>query len=91
MKRLLIVGMMFVAVLAGPVQAVEPVKIGMITTLSTKAGYLGEEIRDGFQLAIDQEERPAGRRFRWSFSWMTTAANRKKPNRLPNASSSVTR
>jgi branched-chain amino acid transport system substrate-binding protein len=33
----------------------EPVKIGMITTLSTKAGYLGEEIRDGFQLAIDQE------------------------------------
>ena len=27
----------------------------MITTLSTKAGYLGEEIRDGFQLAIDQE------------------------------------
>lgn len=35
--------------------AAEPVKIGMITTLSTKAGYLGEEIRDGFQLAIDQE------------------------------------
>jgi len=33
----------------------EPVKIGMITTLSTKAGYLGEDIRDGFQLAIDQE------------------------------------
>ncbi|MDK9707288.1 MAG: ABC transporter substrate-binding protein [Desulforhopalus sp.] len=35
--------------------AADPVKIGMITTLSTKAGYLGEEIRDGFQLAIDQE------------------------------------
>ncbi|MFO7801594.1 MAG: ABC transporter substrate-binding protein, partial [Desulfovermiculus sp.] len=34
--------------------AAEPVKIGMITTLSTKAGYLGEDIRDGFQLAIDQ-------------------------------------
>ncbi len=33
----------------------DPVKIGMITTLSTKAGYLGEEIRDGFKLAIDQE------------------------------------
>ncbi|MBR9984738.1 MAG: ABC transporter substrate-binding protein, partial [Desulfosarcina sp.] len=55
MKRLLIVVMMIVALLAGPAQAVEPVKIGMITTLSTKAGYLGEEIRDGFQLAIDQE------------------------------------
>ncbi len=33
----------------------DPVKIGMITTLSTKAGYLGEDIRDGFKLAIDQE------------------------------------
>ncbi len=36
-------------------QAGDPVKVGMITTLSTKAGYLGEEIRDGFRLAIDQE------------------------------------
>ena len=36
-------------------QAADPVKIGMVTTLSTKAGYLGEDIRDGFQLAIDQE------------------------------------
>jgi branched-chain amino acid transport system substrate-binding protein len=36
-------------------RAAEPVKIGMVTTLSTKAGYLGEEIRDGFNLAIDQE------------------------------------
>ena len=36
--------------------AAEPVKIGMITTLSTKAGYLGEEIRDGFKLAIALEE-----------------------------------
>ncbi len=33
----------------------EPVKIGMITTLSTTAAYLGEDIRDGFQLAVDQE------------------------------------
>ena len=55
MNRLLIVVMIIVALLAGPAQAVDPVKIGMITTLSTKAGYLGEEIRDGFQLAIDQE------------------------------------
>ena len=48
----LVIGIMLSVV---PVQAMEPVKIGMITTLSTKAGYLGEEIRDGFQLAIDQE------------------------------------
>ncbi len=35
--------------------AAQPVKIGMITTLTTKAGYLGEDIRDGFRLAIEQE------------------------------------
>ena len=40
--------------------AADPVKIGMITTLSTKAGYLGEDIRDGFKLAIDQEEGKLG-------------------------------
>lgn len=38
-----------------PAIAQEPIKIGMITTLSTKAGYLGEDSRDGFKLAIDQE------------------------------------
>ncbi len=40
--------------------AAEPVKIGMITTLSTKAGYLGEEIRDGFKLAINLEDGKLG-------------------------------
>ena len=38
----------------------EPVKIGMITTLSGPAGYLGQDIRDGFQLAIDAEEGKLG-------------------------------
>ncbi|MDZ4309933.1 MAG: ABC transporter substrate-binding protein [Cypionkella sp.] len=33
----------------------EPVKIGMITTLSGPPGYLGEQIRDGFQLAVEME------------------------------------
>lgn len=33
----------------------EPVKIGMITTLSGPPGYLGEQIRDAMQLAIDME------------------------------------
>ncbi|MEM9732218.1 MAG: ABC transporter substrate-binding protein [Pseudomonadota bacterium] len=33
----------------------EPVKIGMITTLSTGAGYLGEDVRDGFLLAVKEE------------------------------------
>jgi branched-chain amino acid transport system substrate-binding protein len=40
--------------------AAKPVKIGMVTTLSTKAGYLGEEVRDGFKLAIDQEKGKLG-------------------------------
>ena len=33
----------------------DPVKIGMITTLSGPAGYIGEQIRDGFQLAMERE------------------------------------
>jgi len=32
----------------------QSVRIGFITTLSTPAGYIGEDIRDGFRLAIDQ-------------------------------------
>ena len=31
------------------------VKIGMVTTLSGPAGYLGADVRDGFLLAVDQE------------------------------------
>lgn len=38
--------------IAAPVTAA--VKIGMITTLTSKAGYLGQDIRDGFKLAIEQ-------------------------------------
>jgi branched-chain amino acid transport system substrate-binding protein len=54
-KRILVLLVVMAMLAAVPALAMEPVKIGMITTLSTKAGYLGEEIRDGFQLAIDQE------------------------------------
>jgi branched-chain amino acid transport system substrate-binding protein len=32
--------------------AATPTTIGFITTLSTPAGYIGEDIRDGFQLAL---------------------------------------
>lgn len=35
--------------------AQDPVKIGFITTLSTPAGYIGEDERDGFTLAVKQE------------------------------------
>ena len=51
LSALVTAGMIF----CGQAQAIEPVKIGMVTTLSTKAGYLGEDIRDGFMLAMDQE------------------------------------
>ena len=41
--------------LAAGATAADPVKIGMITTLSGGGSSLGIDIRDGFQLAIDQE------------------------------------
>jgi branched-chain amino acid transport system substrate-binding protein len=51
--------MSFRAILAGvavalatPAFAQSPVKIGMITTLSGPGGYLGQDVRDGFKLAI---------------------------------------
>jgi branched-chain amino acid transport system substrate-binding protein len=40
---------------ASPVQAQQPTKIGMITTLSGPGGYLGEDVRDGFNLAVELE------------------------------------
>jgi branched-chain amino acid transport system substrate-binding protein len=36
------------------------VKIGMITTLSGPAGYLGEDVRDGFALVVDQGDGKLG-------------------------------
>lgn len=38
----------------------EPVKIGVITTLSGPAGYIGEQVRDAMQLAVDQGEGKLG-------------------------------
>ena len=43
---------LFALMIASTAQAADPVKIGMITTLSGPAGYLGQDIRDGFALAI---------------------------------------
>lgn len=43
----------FTAVTATTALAADPVKIGMITTLSGPAGYIGEQMRDGFMLAIE--------------------------------------
>lgn len=38
-----------------PAFSQEPVRIGLITTLSGPPGYLGEDMRDGFKLAIDRQ------------------------------------
>ena len=40
---------------ATSVRAADPVKIGFITTLSTAGGYIGEDARDGFLLAMQEE------------------------------------
>jgi branched-chain amino acid transport system substrate-binding protein len=55
MIRIWIAGLIFLGtgVVSAPAQ--QPLKIGMITTLSGPGGYLGQDIRDGFQLAIDRE------------------------------------
>lgn len=45
----------FCAPLAGAALAQEPLKIGMITTLSGPGGYLGQDIRDAFNLAIEMQ------------------------------------
>ena len=55
MKNSIMICATFCLLFATQLAAMEPVKIGMVTTLSTKAGYLGEDMRDGFKLAIDQE------------------------------------
>jgi branched-chain amino acid transport system substrate-binding protein len=53
MKRLLAAASLLA--LSAVAAFAEPVKIGMITTLSGPAGYLGEQVRDAFMLAIEQE------------------------------------
>ena len=42
------------AMLAGTAMAAEPMKIGMMVTLSGPPAVLGKHIRDGFQLYLDQ-------------------------------------
>ena len=48
----LIGGVAALGLLAGAAAA-EPVKVGMVTTLSTGGGYLGQDVRDGFILALE--------------------------------------
>lgn len=43
------------AFVALPALGQGPVKIGLITTLSTPGGYLGQDMRDAFELAVKEE------------------------------------
>lgn len=53
MKNILPLAALLVAPATGA--TADPVKIGVITTLSGPGGYLGQDVRDGMQLAIDME------------------------------------
>ncbi len=52
-RKMAIAAAIFGAATAANAQ--EPLKIGMVTTLSGPGGYLGQDIRDAFQLAIDMQ------------------------------------
>ncbi|MDP2358096.1 MAG: ABC transporter substrate-binding protein [Beijerinckiaceae bacterium] len=48
-------GAAFALLSYAPAMAQQPVKIGMVTTLSGPGGYLGADVRDAFNLAIEME------------------------------------
>jgi branched-chain amino acid transport system substrate-binding protein len=83
MKTHLIALAVAAAIAGVSAQAAEPVKIGMITTLSGGGSHLGIDVRDGFALAIAQEASSSSSR--------TTRASPTRPRRSPTAWSSGTR
>ena len=52
LKSLALAGAALLAATAGVCAQQAPVKLGIVTTLSTPGGYLGEDVRDGILLAI---------------------------------------
>jgi branched-chain amino acid transport system substrate-binding protein len=56
LKRLpALLAAILVTTLSSIAGAADPVKIGLVTTLSGPGGYTGSDVRDGFQLAVAQE------------------------------------
>ncbi|MEQ8443136.1 MAG: ABC transporter substrate-binding protein [Alphaproteobacteria bacterium] len=53
MKKLLLAATMGVALGVGSAQAADPVKIGFVTTLTTPAAVIGNDMRDAFELALE--------------------------------------
>ncbi|SLN77426.1 ABC transporter substrate-binding protein [Oceanibacterium hippocampi] len=62
MKRLIVGMVSAVALLATPAMAADPVKIGFVTTLTTNAGAIGEDMRNAVELALDHIDRKMGGR-----------------------------
>jgi branched-chain amino acid transport system substrate-binding protein len=62
MSRRVVVGALVVGSLAAalPAAAQSPLKIGFITTLSGPAGYLGQDVRDGFNLLLKKQDGKLG-------------------------------
>jgi branched-chain amino acid transport system substrate-binding protein len=60
MCRPIVLSALVSALFAHNAFAQSEVKIGMVTTLSGPAGYLGADVRDGFQLAVDEENGKLG-------------------------------
>ena len=60
MRNSIILSVFVSALFAHSAIAQNEVRIGMITTLSGPAGYLGADVRDGFQLAVDAENGKLG-------------------------------
>jgi branched-chain amino acid transport system substrate-binding protein len=51
------VAILFAVLLLGAAAAQEgPIRIGMVTTLSTGSGYLGDHVRKGFELALNMDD-----------------------------------
>ena len=78
-------GIALFAALAVPAKAQQPVKIGLITTLSGPGGYLGADIRDAFQLAVEQEGGKLGG-VPVQVSWRMTASSPDRASKSPTSS-----
>lgn len=58
--RMTFAALLLVVMCGTSATAAGPVKIGLITTLSGPAGYTGQDVRDGFNLAVAQEDGKLG-------------------------------
>ena len=61
MKRLL-VGLAAASIIAAPASAADPVKIGFVDTFSGPAAIIGNDMRNGFDLALQNLGRQMGGR-----------------------------